>query len=553
MRRVAGAYGWSPVPPERTLRRRIEREIPAAVRALARKGKDKAKTLYPAQRRTRAGLRAMQAVNTDGHRIDVFVRLPNARQPVRMHLLAIQDLYSGKIVAWRLAESENRVAVRLAIGDMVEAFGIPETVVFDNGRAFASKWITGGFPNRYRFKVRDEEPQGLVKSLGVTDIRWTTPYSGQSKPIERAFRDLAEEIAKHPCCDGAYVGNRPDAKPENYGTRAIPIDEFSEHVARTIGEHNARPGRDTETARGRSFDETFNESFAQAIVRWPTEAQRSLWLLAAERVSAQRVIAGARGSGTVPGAQVRPLDLDNLDSVRTFAGGDFGDGIDALVLNAGLQGYDLKAKTTQGFERTFGVNHLAHYLLLRLLLPQVKDGGIIVITSSGTHDPDEKTGVPPPRHAVTEMLAYPDRDPDVLESPMRAGRQAYSASKLCNLMTARTLAASPEAKARNLHVYAYDPGFTPGTSLARQSPWFVRAIWPLLPLFRPFMKGMNSLEAAGRGLLGIADGSITREGGVYCSLRGAKPTWPPPSEIARDKTACEKLWRDSAKMVGLPA
>ena len=82
-------------------------------------------------------------------------------------LVAIQDVYSGKFLAWRLDESENRVPVRLAIGDMVERYGIPEHMVLDNGRSFASKWITGGTANRFRFKVRDDEPDGLLTQLGV--------------------------------------------------------------------------------------------------------------------------------------------------------------------------------------------------------------------------------------------------------------------------------------------------------------------------------------------------------------------------------------------------
>jgi len=292
MKNTAEANGWEPIPLVSALRRRRKRQIDPAVAELARGGKDKAKRLYPAQRRTRAMLDAMEAVNMDGHRLDVFVALPDTKKPVRMHLIVLQDLYSGKVVGWRLAESENRVAVRLTIGDMVENFGIPDRIVLDNGRAFASKWISGGTPNRYRFKVRDEDPRGLLTSLGV-EVHWTKPYSGQSKPIERAFRDLAEEIAKHPFCAGAYVGNTPLAKPENYGSRAVPVEDFRAHVARMVAEHNARPGRDTETAKGRSFDETFGESFARAIVRWPTRAQKSLWLLAAERVSAQR------GSGEI--------------------------------------------------------------------------------------------------------------------------------------------------------------------------------------------------------------------------------------------------------------
>ncbi len=291
IRKLASKNGWLPYPCERALRRRIAAEVPKAVQVLAREGAKKAKTLYPAQRRTRMHLHAMQAVNMDGHEIDVFVLLDDGRV-VRLHLLALQDLYSGKIVAWRLAETENKETVRLAIGDMVSAHGIPEKIVLDNGRAFASKWISGGTKNRYRFKVRDGDPQGLLTTLGI-EIVWAKPYSGQSKPIERAFRDLAEEIAKHPICAGAYTGNRPTAKPENYGSRAVAVETFRAHVAEQIAEHNARSGRKLETCAGRSFDETFDASRADAIVTWPTEAQRSLWLLAAEQIRAQK------GSGEV--------------------------------------------------------------------------------------------------------------------------------------------------------------------------------------------------------------------------------------------------------------
>jgi hypothetical protein len=236
----------------------------------------------------------MEAVNMDGHKFDVFVQLPGQTTPTRVMLLALQDLYSGKMVAWRLSPSENKDTVRLVIGDMVSRHGIPDKILLDNGRAFASKWITGGAPNRYRFKVRDEDPQGLLTTLGV-QIIWATPYSGQSKPIERAFRDLAENIAKHPFCAGAYTGNTPDAKPENYASRAIPFAEFSVHVDRMIAEHNARPGRMGGNANGRSFDETFSQSMEDpsTLVRWPTENQRALWLLAGERIRAKK------GSGEI--------------------------------------------------------------------------------------------------------------------------------------------------------------------------------------------------------------------------------------------------------------
>lgn len=168
-RRVKAAakeHGWQPLPSERALRRRLDAEVPQAVQVVARSTKDKAKALYPAQRRTRDHLHAMEAVNMDGHKFDVFVRMPDGTI-TRLYLIALQDLYSGKFVAWRLSDSENKETTRLVIGDMVERYGIPERITLDNGRAFASKWITGGARSRYRYRVRDEDPQGLLTTLGI--------------------------------------------------------------------------------------------------------------------------------------------------------------------------------------------------------------------------------------------------------------------------------------------------------------------------------------------------------------------------------------------------
>ncbi len=284
---AARRQGWAPIPSMKTLQRRIERELPRAAIVLARQGADAARALYPAQTRDRSHFHAMQAVNVDGHKFDVFVRWPDG-EVARPLMVAFQDLATNLIVGHRVDRSENREAVRLAIGDMIETHGIPEHVYLDNGRAFASKWISGRAANRYRFKIKEDEPTGILTELGCT-LHWTTPYSGQSKPIERAFRELAEEIAKHPKCAGAYTGNRPDTKPENYATSAVPIDVFEALVAAEILRFNLRPNRRTRAAGGTlSFADLYRASMARdtTLVRKATAAQRRLFLMAAEGVTA---------------------------------------------------------------------------------------------------------------------------------------------------------------------------------------------------------------------------------------------------------------------------
>jgi transposase InsO family protein len=286
--RVAKEKGLDTLP-ERTMRRHLDAAVSRVTQVLARQGVDAVKRLFPSQVRDKTCLQALQAVNADFHKFDVFVRWPSVGGETgvvtRPQMVAFQDIYSGRILAWRIDQTPNSTAVMLCAGDMIEAWGIPEHVLLDNGREFAAKAITGGAATRFRFKVKEDDIPGLFTALGCT-IHWATPYSGQSKPIERAFRDMCQSIAKDPRLAGAYTGNTIDAKPGNYGSRAVELEEFLKVVSEGIEEHNARENRRSEVAFGRSFNAVFDESYATAPIRKATEAQRRLWLLGAEGLRA---------------------------------------------------------------------------------------------------------------------------------------------------------------------------------------------------------------------------------------------------------------------------
>jgi len=133
-----------------------------------------------------------------------------------------------------------------------------------------------------------------------------------------------------------------------------------------------------------------------------------------------RAIIGARSSSTRPaldGVQVLPLDLSSLSAVREFTAAVLarldGEPIDMLVLNAGAQFLNTSARSADGYELTFAVNHLAHYLLARLLLPAVAHGGRIVLTTSDTHDPAifRSAPKPPARSCGRKAPASPASPP----------------------------------------------------------------------------------------------------------------------------------------------
>jgi NAD(P)-dependent dehydrogenase (short-subunit alcohol dehydrogenase family) len=287
-----------------------------------------------------------------------------------------------------------------------------------------------------------------------------------------------------------------------------------------------------------------------------TGGTSGLGAVAARRFADAHVdlLLGARGGGPYV-APALPLDLTSLDDVRAFAT-KVEDAlgtttIQALVLNAG--GY-ARGRTAEGYDATFVLNHLAHYLLIRRLWSQIRDGGTVLLTTSGTHDPAERTMIPPPCHANAIWLARPELDPHRDRAPRKSAARAYASAKLCVVLTARALDARCDARDRGITVLAYDPGPTPGTGLVREQSAFIRFVWGSLatPL-RLVMRKANSIEDAGGTLAGLVLGTTSRaEGRVYAALRRGQLTWPELSVLARRDDLVEALWRDSAALVGLP-
>jgi len=211
-------------------------------------------------------------------------------------------------------------------------------------------------------------------------------------------------------------------------------------------------------------------------------------------------------------------------------------------LNAGAQFGTTKHRTSDGFESTFAINHLAHYLLLRLLAPGLAKNATIVITTSDVHD---RKQVPiGPKELNPEALAHP-KD----KGGFMPGMRAYASSKLCNLLTARAFEASLNAQSNGVRVIAYNPGLTRGTSLFREWPWWAK----LMMAVASRLRSTNTIEQAGNAIADLGLGTIVPPANrIYASLVKGKLTWPDPSELAQSDTAMRGLWVESAQMVGLP-
>ncbi|MCE2594439.1 Mu transposase C-terminal domain-containing protein [Motilimonas cestriensis] len=300
----AGANkGWV-VPSESSVRRKIEREIPKDQAVLLRKGEHALMMMYPAQTRSVLQLHAMEHINGDGYQHNVFVRWHNG-EILRPKTWFWQDVYSRKIVGYYVDVSENKDSIRLSLMSMIERYGIPKIATIDNTRAAANKELTAGIKTRYRFKVKEDDPDGLFKVLGI-DVQWTTiKYGkghGQAKPIERAFGvgGLEEMIDKHPLNAGAYTGPNPMAKPDNYGSKAIAVEDFLKTVEYGVNQFNSKPNRETEVCGGRmSFDEAFNVSYEASTIRKATKEQLRILMLCSEPVRVTNGTFTLKAGGTI--------------------------------------------------------------------------------------------------------------------------------------------------------------------------------------------------------------------------------------------------------------
>lgn len=257
------------------------------------------------------------------------------------------------------------------------------------------------------------------------------------------------------------------------------------------------------------------------------------------------------------------LDLASLASVRSFVKKveqRLKDSslapLHGVVCNAGTQGK--KRFTADGFEETFGVNHLGHYLLVNLLLPLLKNPGRIAVVASGVHDPAQLelvpsfAGVPVPAwNAITELAKGKLGSAAIDDGEIADIGRRYSTSKLANIYFTYGLASRlPEG----ITINAFDPGLMPGTGLAREYSPVMRFMWHkimpnIMPLLRWLVtKNIHSPKESGAALARLLiDPALKNSNGKY--FEGLKEIRS--SEASYDTGRIDELWESSALLTGL--
>ena len=229
--------------------------------------------------------------------------------------------------------------------------------------------------------------------------------------------------------------------------------------------------------------------------------------------------------------EVMALDLASTGSIRYFAEAFLATHprLDVLVNNAGLI-LSERTETADGFETTFGVNHLGHVLLTDLLLDRLKASAParIVVVASEAH-----------KFAI-DGLKFDD-----LQCEGRFwSYRVYGRSKLANIYFTRALAKRLEGT--GVTVNAVHPGSV-ATRFGRDGD---TRLTTALTTFvaRPFSR---TPEEGARTQVWVASAPELEgvSGGYFSS---SKPADTSLSKVARDDEAAERLWTVSRELLALP-
>jgi len=241
-----------------------------------------------------------------------------------------------------------------------------------------------------------------------------------------------------------------------------------------------------------------------------------------------------------------PLDLESLESIREFKKQfeKTGTKISTLINNAGLQNVDKTKYTKDGIEQTFGVNHLAPFYLTLLLIPYLAEDASITFTASGTHDPDQKSGMPAPEFKEAKLLAYPV---ETDETKIKVGQRRYATSKLCNILTTYEL--QRRLANTKIRVNAFDPGLVPGTGLARNYPPVLKFISDyVFKALIVFVHNVNTAQNSGKRLANLAysDKYKSAKGKYFEGEKEIKS-----STDSYNKELQKNLWESSIELLGV--
>jgi protochlorophyllide reductase len=260
------------------------------------------------------------------------------------------------------------------------------------------------------------------------------------------------------------------------------------------------------------------------------------------------------------------VDLGDLESVRQLVESFHASGrpLDALVINAAVYLPRLKApqRSPQGYEISMATNHLGHFLLIQLLLPDLERSSHpsrrLVILGTVTANSKELGGrIPIPAPANLGDLAgfaAGFQAPIAMADgkPFKPGK-AYKDSKLCTMITSQELHRRLHGSTGIVFTSLY-PGCVADTPLFRHTP---KAFQTIFPWFQKNITGGYVSQAlAGERVAQVVADPEFAVSGVHWSWgnrqkKGGRQFSQELSEQASNPETAKRVWEYSLRLVGL--
>ncbi|KAL3429617.1 hypothetical protein BDV09DRAFT_39585 [Aspergillus tetrazonus] len=260
---------------------------------------------------------------------------------------------------------------------------------------------------------------------------------------------------------------------------------------------------------------------------------------------------------------VEGLDLGSLVAARSFADSLAAristkelPPISAIVCNAFTWSLESGQKfTADGFEATFQVGHLAHYLLvLKLLESMDPRAGRVVMLGSTTHYPDKPNPLSSLRPGIPEdieELVKPRPDPPHLVHDR--GFQRYGTAKLANVIFMEDLNQRLRQipKLSTITATAMDPGGLVESRAQSGQKASVQHLFAVIKLLMPILKHITTTfrtnKDAGRDLLAVSlDPAFQGKRGYYVGQKQEAA-----ASVTGDAAVQRRLWEACWQWAGL--
>jgi len=219
------------------------------------------------------------------------------------------------------------------------------------------------------------------------------------------------------------------------------------------------------------------------------------------------------------------LDLNSLKSVRSFAAAFKAKNLplNILICNAGVMAFKERTLTEEKLEAQFGVNHVAHHLLVTLLLDVLKKSAPsrVVVLSSGAH-----------------MFGGINFE-DINSEKKYVKWAAYAQSKTAIILFAKQLNMMMAKEKVNVEVFSVNPG--PINTGLQQ--FMEKDDWEFLKSFH--MRFKSVAEGTSTTIVAAVNPDLNGKGGAYLSDCNELK----PAGHASDMGAAQKLWEITEQII----